>query len=129
MRLFTSLLLGAAFLGCGEKTEDTGTETEDTTDTSTEDPIDETADEPVDDDPEDTAGNEDTPEELGKALYEANCMGCHGADATGVSAPGILDRPDEDFVNAIQNGKGYMPAFPDLSDTDIGNIIAYVRSL
>ena len=40
-----------------------------------------------------------------------------------------LDRPDEDFVNAIQNGKGYMPAFPDLSDTDIGNIIAYVRSL
>ena len=56
-------------------------------------------------------------------------MGCHGADASGVSAPGIVDRPDEDFVNAIQNGKGYMPAFPDLSDIDIGNIIAYVRSL
>ena len=65
------------FLGCGEKSEDTGTDIEDTTDTSTEDPIDETADEPVDD-PEDTAGNEDTPEELGKVLYEANCMGCHG---------------------------------------------------
>ena len=45
------------------------------------------SDEPVDD-PEDTADNEGTLEEPGKVLYEDNCMGCHGADATGVSAPG-----------------------------------------
>ena len=125
MRLFTSLLFSADFLGCGDKLEDTGTE--DPAATSTE-PTDETADEPVDE-PEDTASTEDSPEELGKVLYEANCTGCHGEDATGVSAPGILDHSDEKFFNAVQNGKGYMPAFPDLSDTDIGNIIADVRSL
>ena len=40
-----------------------------------------------------------------------------------------LEMSDEQFMDAIQNGKGYMPAFPDLSDTDIENIIAFVRSL
>ena len=127
MRLFTSLLLGAAFLGCGDKSEDTATEpsTEPAGEPSGE-PSGEPASEPSG---EDTSSTGDAPEELGKALYEANCTGCHGDDATGVSAPGLLDKSDEQFVEAVQNGKGYMPAFPDLSDTDIGNIIAYVRSL
>jgi mono/diheme cytochrome c family protein len=46
-----------------------------------------------------------------------------------VSGPNIQEKSDEAFVEAIQNGKGYMSSFPDLNDTDIGNIIAYVRSL
>ena len=58
MRLFTSLLFSADFLGCGDKLEDTGTEN--TAATSTE-PTDETADEPVDE-PEDTASTEDSSE-------------------------------------------------------------------
>ena len=119
MRLFTSLLLSAAFLGCGDKTEDTAID--DTTEASTE-----PAGEPSG---EDTSSTGDAPEELGKALYEANCAGCHGNDASGTSAPSLLEMSDEQFIEAVKNGKGYMPAFPDLSDTDIDNIIAFVRSL
>lgn len=127
MRLLTILLLSAGFIACGDKSEDTGTES--TTEASTEpagEPSGEPASEPSG---EDTSSTGDAPEELGKALYEANCAGCHGDDATGVSAPSLLEMSDEQFVEAVQNGKGYMPAFPDLSDTDIGNIIAFVRSL
>ena len=127
MRLLTILLLSASIVACGDKTEDTGTDS--TTETSTEpagEPSGEPASEPSG---EDTSSTGDTPEELGKGLYEANCASCHGDDATGVSAPSLLDKSDEQFIEAVQNGKGYMPAFPDLSDTDIGNIIAFVRSL
>ena len=131
MRLLTILLLSASIVACGDKTEDTGTDS--TTEASIEpagepsgEPSGEPASEPSG---EDTSSTGDTPEELGKGLYEANCASCHGDDATGVSAPSLLDKSDEQFIEAVQNGKGYMPAFPDLSDTDIGNIIAFVRSL
>ncbi len=115
MRTLFPLLLTFS-LACGEKSEDTGTETTETTDTAE-------VSEPA---AEDT---EATPEELGQALYELKCMGCHGSDASGGSAPGIQNESDAKFYTAIQNGDGPMPAFPDLSDTDIANIIAYVRSL
>lgn len=127
MRLITPLLFGATLVACGEKTEDTSTDaaTEETAEPSNE-PAGEPSGEPSSEDTETTG---DTPEELGKALYESNCMGCHGSDATGVSAPSLLDKPDEAFVNAVQNGVGYMSPIPDLTEEDIGNIIAYVRSL
>ena len=121
MRLFPVLLITFA-VACGDKSQDTGTladieTTEDTEDTEETE------------DTETTQDTELTPEEMGKELYEANCAGCHGADAQGVSAPPIFNEVDEAFFDAIKNGKGYMPAFPELSDTDIGNIIAYIRSL
>ena len=122
MRLMTTLLLGATFIACGEKTEDTSIEAIE----ETAEPAGEPSGEPSSEDTETTG---DTPEELGKGLYESKCMGCHGADATGVSAPSLLDKPDEAFVNAVQNGVGYMSPIPDLTEEDIGNIIAYVRSL
>lgn len=126
MRLITTLLLGATFIACGEKTEDTSVEaTEETAEPSTE-PAGEPSGEPSSEDTETTG---DAPEELGKGLYESKCMGCHGADATGVSAPSLLDKPDEAFFNAVQNGIGYMSPIPDVTEEDIGNIIAYVRSL
>ena len=86
MRLFTSLLFGAALLGCGDKQEDTGTDstTDTTTDTSAES---DSGDSSSGEDTSNSTG--DTPEELGKALYEANCASCHGDDATGVSAPSL----------------------------------------
>lgn len=126
MRIFTSLLLSAAFLGCGDKSEDTAID--DTTEASTE-PAGEPAGEPASEPSGEDTSTGDAPEELGKGLYEANCSGCHGTDASGVSAPGLLEMSDEQFFEAVQNGKGYMPAFPDLSETDIGNIIVYIRTL
>ena len=125
-------LLLSFTLACGDKSEDTATtdDTDDTSDIADTEDTSNTEDTSDTDDTDDTdTPNDVSPEELGKTLFEDNCMGCHGADATGMSGPNIQDKSDETFVAVVQNGKGYMPSFPDLTDTDIGNIIAYVRSL
>lgn len=67
--------------------------------------------------------------ESGETLYISNCSGCHSADATGGVGPNILDKEEEAFISSIQEGLGSMPAFPDLLDQDIADIIAYVYSL
>ncbi len=115
MSLFNIVSLGLALVACGDKTTDTSGGMDD-----------EATDDTVEPSVEDIDA---TPEELGKALYESNCLGCHGSDALGASGPGIQVESDESFYNAIQNGDGAMPAFPDLTDTDIANIILYVRTL
>jgi mono/diheme cytochrome c family protein len=65
----------------------------------------------------------------GEILYDANCAGCHGASAEGASGPAIYNEDDDDFVEAIQEGEGSMPAFPDLSGQNIADIIAFVDTL
>ena len=65
----------------------------------------------------------------GETLYDGKCAACHGSSAEGASAPSILEQPDAHFVSAVQNGIGNMPAFPDLSEQDIADIIAFVRTL
>ena len=65
----------------------------------------------------------------GEILYDTSCASCHGASAEGASAPAIYDEDAEDFVEAIQNGEGTMPAFPDFSDQDIADVIAFVHTL
>jgi len=75
--------------------------------------------------------------ESGKRLYEARCVGCHGADGTGGGhGPGIVElaKPratTQDAVRlVIQKGvpDGGMPAFP-ISDGEAGQIAAYVMGL
>ena len=65
----------------------------------------------------------------GETLYDGKCAACHGSSAEGASAPSILEQPDAHFVSAVQNGIGNMPAFPELSEQDIADIIAFVRTL
>ncbi len=65
----------------------------------------------------------------GEVLYDANCAACHGASAEGASGPAIYDEDADDFVEAIQYGEGSMPAFPDFSDQDIADVIAFVQTL
>jgi hypothetical protein len=70
---------------------------------------------------------------LGKVLYGNYCSSCHGDNgAAGYSgAKNIaLSRLDAAGIkDLIRNGKGAMPAFPVLSETDVDAIILHCQSL
>lgn len=83
----------------------------------------------------------------GKALFNANCAACHKLDAkmTGPALRGVSERHDKKWLHAWikdsqamikagdaaavkvfnENNKSVMTAFPQLSDADIDNILAY----
>jgi mono/diheme cytochrome c family protein len=95
----------------------------------------------------------------GKALYDGKgaCASCHGAAGAGDGAAAAALNPkpasfaagafrldtdgdgktgtDADLANVIRNGGGKyggnpaMPGRADFSDAEIGNLIAYIRSL
>jgi mono/diheme cytochrome c family protein len=75
------------------------------------------------------------------ALYQAQCAKCHGADGKGIESlkgadiPNFADekwqasRTDQEFTEAINNGKGIMPGFKDAhSAQEIRAMVNYVRS-
>lgn len=73
----------------------------------------------------------------GARLYASNCALCHGTSGSS-TMPGAprLDRgesmlrPDFTLLAAIRQGKNAMPAFQGImSDRDIMDVIAYVRTL
>jgi mono/diheme cytochrome c family protein len=71
----------------------------------------------------------------GKAVFTANCGGCHtlkDAGTNGAVGPKLDEaKPDAALVvDRVTNGKGVMPSFKGtLSDTDIANVAAYVSSV
>ncbi|HCY62916.1 MAG TPA: cytochrome c, class I [Oxalobacteraceae bacterium] len=73
----------------------------------------------------------------GRQLYAANCSICHGEGGRSVipGAPNFgrgeaVLKPDMTLLAAIRSGKNAMPAFQGiLSDRDIMDVIAYVRTL
>jgi mono/diheme cytochrome c family protein len=78
----------------------------------------------------------------GGALFQRNCAGCHGPMGRGGLAPEIgnptfeLAASDEFIAATIRNGRkgAAMPSFqrPDdtgLGDNEIGDLLAYIRSL
>jgi mono/diheme cytochrome c family protein len=87
----------------------------------------------------------------GKAKYEANCVGCHGASGKGDGAaaaalnPKPQDHTDGKVMNAltdkylfdiIKDGGAAMKKAPfmpasskKLSDQEISDVVAYIRSL
>lgn len=73
----------------------------------------------------------------GNLVYQANCLGCHGADGKGK----MPDQPDftdaawqarhteEELLVAIRDGHEKMPAFKDkLSEEQMKDVVAYVRT-
>jgi mono/diheme cytochrome c family protein len=73
----------------------------------------------------------------GEAVFGTRCAPCHGPDGEGTTiAPDALhdaallaELTDEDLATAIQQGVGdIMPAFSTLSDQEILDLIAFLRS-
>ena len=67
----------------------------------------------------------------GETLYQRNCQACHGANRQGSGQiPSLVDitgRLGVDVIRGvIQNGAGQMPAFGNLGDKDLADLITYL---
>jgi mono/diheme cytochrome c family protein len=81
--------------------------------------------------------------ERGRAVYEARCVRCHGADGAGrtrmaeiVEPPDLTDpawqrrRGNARMIASVADGLGQMPAFKKrLTRQEIAAAVAYVRTL
>lgn len=70
----------------------------------------------------------------GKAVYDANCVICHGADgalgAAGAKNLATSQLTAEEAVQIITNGKNAMPKYKKaLSEQDIKAVAAYIQAL
>lgn len=74
----------------------------------------------------------------GMTLYGAKaCATCHGNDGkmnppgttTPITSALIQAKTDADLSSSIKNGKGTMPALPDLTAQELADLVAYVRKL
>jgi len=78
----------------------------------------------------------------GKAVYTRACQKCHAADGSGVPAIAkalkvelkplgseeVQKKTDAELKKDITEGTGKMKAVAGLSDEDVANVIAYVRT-
>ncbi|MCE7963796.1 MAG: hypothetical protein DYH04_00195 [Nitrospira sp. NTP2] len=91
---------------------------------------------------EDKAPSEAHNAARGKLLFSRHCAGCHGpqgqgdgykllgADPANLTAPSTTKKPDSALLATIHEGKPNMPSWKGiLSEQDIHNVLAYVRSL
>ena len=73
----------------------------------------------------------------GRQTYELHCSVCHGIDGMPIdmTIPSFangdrLFQMDQDLLRSIREGRDLMPAFRGLlSDDEIRNVIAYLRTL
>lgn len=75
------------------------------------------------------------PGSTGEGIYQMRCQACHGADREGSSMFGnvpaltkvkeSLDRTE--MINIVKNGRGVMPAFSMLEESEIENVVDYLR--
>lgn len=70
----------------------------------------------------------------GEATYRSQCGICHGADRTG-SPPGFpslvgVDKrlSDGQIESIVHHGKGRMPTFPNLNDTQLSQLLTYLKN-
>jgi cytochrome c oxidase subunit 2 len=71
----------------------------------------------------------------GEKVYAANCAACHQANGMGAGPIKPLDRsplvqdPDKTKqIHIVLNGQGAMPAWKQLSDTDLAAVISYTKN-
>jgi mono/diheme cytochrome c family protein len=79
----------------------------------------------------------------GKDVFLKKCKTCHGEDGHGnegmakllkttitpLDSDEVQKKSDAEIKQVILEGKGKMKPVKDLSDTDINNVIAFVRTL
>ena len=79
----------------------------------------------------------------GKALFATKCAACHGANGEGkdaiakmlkvemkpLASKEVQAKPDADLKKAIATGQGKMKAIAGLTDPQVADIIAHVRTL
>src|SRR5258708_7879849 len=67
----------------------------------------------------------------GQSLFVSECARCHGSDGKGGNpGPNLTGRSEATVVSFALNGKGSeMPSFATLSDQNIADISAFVRSI
>lgn len=69
----------------------------------------------------------------GKTLFETRCLACHGPDAHGGIGVNLVDRPllqqPSRFEAFVKSGRGRMPPHADLSPTQYGELLAFLRTL
>ena len=71
----------------------------------------------------------------GRVSFQSRCSGCHGADGNGGEhapsiRPSLATKNDDELKRIIREGvprKG-MPAFQQLPETELGALIAHMRS-
>jgi quinoprotein glucose dehydrogenase len=77
-------------------------------------------------------GHEEFLASAGKRIYTLNaCTSCHGAERAGTNVYPSLKkmqgrRSEQQTATVIRNGKGQMPAFPNLSEEDMDALIAFL---
>jgi quinoprotein glucose dehydrogenase len=80
---------------------------------------------------EDPPENPSAPKTPGRKVYELTCAPCHGPNKMGIGvAPplrGLRFRlADDDIIKQVRTGKNGMPAFPNLSETDLKALVDYL---
>ncbi len=80
------------------------------------------------------AAKQETYEQAGKRLYEANCMTCHGPERKGAgNFPSIVDAEKKyshsTMNELIQTGRRMMPAFRQLNDHEREAIVSFVLNI
>jgi len=72
-----------------------------------------------------------TKEQMGRAVYEQNCMVCHGPELKGDRGPAldtVVSRLGADAThNVIANGRATMPAFSTLSTQSMTELMAFLK--
>ena len=71
----------------------------------------------------------------GQKVYEANCAVCHLPNGAGAgpnkplnASPIVIDPDKTKQIHVVLNGRGAMPAWKQLSDTDIAAVISYTKN-
>jgi cytochrome c oxidase subunit 2 len=71
----------------------------------------------------------------GEKVYAANCAACHQANGKGAgpikaldASPIVLDADKAKEIHIVLNGKGAMPGWKQLSDTDLAAVISYTKN-
>ncbi|MBA3773712.1 MAG: cytochrome c oxidase subunit II [Ramlibacter sp.] len=71
----------------------------------------------------------------GEKIYASNCAACHQANGKGAGpikaldgSPIVTDADKTKEIHVVLNGKGAMPAWKQLSDTDIAAVISYTKN-